>query len=200
MESLSNQEKLNFLFEKIKDCNRCPLGKTRTHVVFGEANADSKVIFIGEGPGKEEDIQGIPFVGRSGQLLSQAISEVFQWTRKNYYITNIVKCRPTIDLKMIKDRAPEKNEVEACLPILTMQLEIIKPVVIIAVGSSAAKALLNINQGITSIHGKWHDYRGISLMPIFHPSYVLRNGGKVSPQYNLMKLDLEKARDFINNN
>jgi DNA polymerase len=200
MGSISNREKLDFLFQKIKDCGRCPLCTTRTQLVFGEGNPDSRVVFIGEGPGREEDLQGRPFVGRSGQLLSEAIFEVFQWDRENYFIANLVKCRPTVNGQMIKDRPPEKTEIEACRPILSMQLEIIKPEAIVAVGSSSAKALLNTDQGITGIRGKWHDFQGIRLMPTFHPSYVLRNGGKTSEQYKLLKSDLQMVKEFIKRN
>jgi len=197
MAVLSNQEKLDFLYNRISNCNNCALAKTRTRLVFGEGNANASVVFIGEGPGREEDLQGKPFVGRSGQLLSEAIFDVFQWDRKHYYITNLVKCRPTVDLQMKKDRPPEKMEIEACNPLLGMQLEILNPRAIIAIGSSAAKALLNTEAGITGIRGKWHEFQGIPLMPTFHPSYVLRNGGKTSPQYNMLKSDLQIVKKLV---
>jgi len=185
---------VQFQFE---ECRLCELNVTRTQLVFGEGNPNSKVVFIGEGPGRDEDLQGKPFVGRSGQLLSEVIFEVFQWNRNHYYITNIVKCRPTIDRQMIKDRPPEKKEIEACHPILLKQLDIIKPKVIVTVGSSATKALLNTKEGITKLRGNWYDFHGSSLMPIFHPSYVLRNGGIRSPQYQQMKSDLELVKNFL---
>jgi uracil-DNA glycosylase len=194
---MTKREKLENVFQSVKDCQLCRLGKTRTRLVFGEQNADSKVVFIGEGPGREEDLQGRPFVGRSGQLLSDAIFEAFQWNRDDYYITNLVKCRPTVNLEMAKDRPPEKDEIEACNPILLRQLEIIQPLAIVTVGSSSTKALLNTTKGITSIRGTWHDYHGIPVLPVFHPSYVLRNGGKTSAQYKTLVEDLLLVKDLI---
>jgi len=194
---LERSAELQRLYERVKDCQRCPLGKTRTRLVFGESNADAKVFFIGEGPGREEDLQGRPFVGRSGQLLSDAIFEVFNWGRQDYYITNLVKCRPTVDLAFARDRPPENAEIEACREILSAQLGIIQPEAIVAVGSSAAKALLHTKKGITAIRGMWHTYGRISLLPVFHPSYVLRNGGKSSPQYKLLLEDLQLVRDRL---
>ena len=197
MNSLSNREKLDFLYSQIKSCSRCPLNSTRSTVVFGDGNPDSKLVFIGEAPGKDEDIQGKPFVGRSGQLLSEMILEVFNWQRKDYFITNILKCRPTVELKMIKDRPPEKVEIDACLPILMEQLKIIQPEVIVAIGSSSAKALLNSKEGITTLRGKWFKFNEIPLLATFHPSYVLRNGGKSSPQYKTMIGDLQMVKNKI---
>ena len=198
MDSLSKTEKLDFLYQNIKNCDRCELSRTRTRLVFGDGNCASPIVFIGEGPGQMEDLQGKPFVGRSGQLLSEAIFEVFQWTRENYYITNLVKCRPTVDQQMKKDRPPDKTEVEQCHHILMMQMEIIKPDIIVAVGSSAAKYLLQTEKGITSIRGTWSNFQNIPLLPIFHPSYVLRNGGRISSQYRMLVSDLESVKKHLN--
>jgi len=197
LNSPSNKEKLDFLFSQIKSCQRCPLSASRSTLVFGDGNPDSRIVFAGEAPGKEEDLQGRPFVGRSGQLLSEMILDVFRLQRKDYYITNILKCRPTINQEMIKDRPPAPEEIASCMPILMEQLKIVKPDVIVAIGSSSTKALLNTNEGITTLRGKWSVFKDIPLLPTFHPSYVLRNGGKNSPQYAMMIADLKKARERL---
>lgn len=150
-------------------CTKCVLHKGRKNVVFGVGNTNADLMFIGEGPGRDEDIQGIPFVGEAGQLLTKMINAM-QFQRSEVYIANIVKCRPP------KNRNPEDEEAETCIPYLQRQIELINPRVIVVLGAVPLKYLLN-QQGITRLHGKWMDYNGIKTMPTFHPAYLLRNPG-----------------------
>lgn len=161
-------------------CEKCRLATTRNLVVFGEGNPQAKVMFIGEGPGKQEDLTGRPFVGRAGELLTRIIENGMGIPRSEVYIANIVKCRPTVDLRMVKDRPPEKDEVEACTPFLLGQLEIIQPSAIVSLGGPSTKFLLKTNVGITKLRGIWGEFMGVPVMPTYHPSYVLRNGGDKS--------------------
>ncbi len=155
------------------DCKRCKLHEARTQVVFGVGNPEAKLVFVGEGPGADEDAQGIPFVGRAGQLLTQMIEgtakrEGIPLLRKDVYICNVVKCRPP------GNRTPEPDEMEACSPFLFRQLEAIRPKAICALGGTAAKGLLKRSEGVTKMRGKWYDWRGIPVMVTYHPSYLLR--------------------------
>ncbi len=171
---------LTELREYIGDCRRCKLCGTRTNIVFGEGNPDARVMFIGEGPGRDEDLQARPFVGRAGQLLTAIIEKGMNIGRADTYIANVVKCRPTIDLKFERDRPPEPDERDACGPFLLKQIDIIRPEVIITLGNPSTQFLLGIRQGITSIRGRWFSHNGIPVMPTYHPSYILRNGGEGS--------------------
>ena len=153
----------------IGDCQRCRLCEKRNTIVFGVGNPDAEIVFIGEGPGYEEDKQGEPFVGRAGQLLTQIITKGMQMQRSDVYIANVVKCRPP------ENRNPEPDEIAACEPFLAKQLEIIRPKVIIALGKFAAQTLLKDTTPITRLRGKWQSYHGIKLMPTLHPAYLLRN-------------------------
>ncbi|NWF52255.1 MAG: uracil-DNA glycosylase [Nitrospirae bacterium] len=160
---------LKYLRKEIGDCNRCRLSKGRTNIVFGEGNPDARLMFIGEAPGREEDLQGRPFVGDAGRLLTRLI-EKMGYKRKDVYIANIVKCRPPMN------RDPEKDEIEICKVFVEKQIEIIKPVVIISLGRISAQTLIgNDRLKMTSIRGNFFDYKGIHLMPTFHPAYLLRN-------------------------
>jgi uracil-DNA glycosylase family 4 len=164
---------LESLRDLIGDCVRCKLSKGRTSIVFGEGDADARIMFIGEGPGKEEDLQGRPFVGDAGQLLTRLI-EKMSFKREDVYIANVVKCRPPMN------RDPEDDEIATCLPFLQQQIEIIAPQVIFALGKVAAYKLLGITVpiakfSITKIRGKFCEYKGIPVMPTFHPAYLLRN-------------------------
>ena len=154
---------------EIGDCQRCRLCEKRNTIVFGVGNPDAEIVFIGEGPGYEEDKQGEPFVGRAGQLLTQIITKGMQMQRSDVYIANVVKCRPP------ENRNPEPDEIAACEPFLAKQLEIIRPKVIIALGKFAAQTLLKDTTPITRLRGKWQSYNGIKLMPTLHPAYLLRN-------------------------
>jgi len=155
--------------DEIGDCRRCKLCKGRTNIVFGEGSPNAVLVFVGEGPGQEEDQQGRPFVGAAGQLLTDIIVKGMKLRREDVYICNIVKCRPP------DNRNPEPDEIEACEPFLGKQLEAIHPAVIIALGNTAVKTLLKTSDGISSLRGKWKTYQGIPLMPTFHPAYLLRN-------------------------
>jgi uracil-DNA glycosylase len=162
----------NDTLEKIRadigDCTRCRLCEQRTNIVFGDGTAKADLVFVGEGPGRDEDIQGLPFVGRSGKLLTQMI-EAMGLSRQQVYICNVVKCRPP------DNRTPEKDEVATCSPFLLRQLDVIKPKVIVCLGNCAAQALLATNRSLSSYRGQWLDFRGTKLMVTYHPAYLLRN-------------------------
>lgn len=155
--------------EELGDCTRCKLCKGRKTIVFGEGDPNAVLVFVGEGPGQEEDQQGRPFVGAAGQLLTDIIVKGMKLKREDVYICNIVKCRPP------NNRNPEFDEIESCEPFLIKQLQAIKPKLIVGLGNVAVKTLLKTKEGITSLRGKWHTYQGIPLMPTFHPAYLLRN-------------------------
>jgi len=156
----------------ISSCRNCPLCQGRTNTVPGEGSADSPdILFVGEGPGADEDAQGRPFVGKAGQLLTKMV-EAMGYRREEVFIANIVKCRPP------NNRAPLPEEMEACLPYLRQQVRLIKPKVIVGMGAVAIKGLLGKTVGITRLRGTWQEYEGIKLMPTFHPSYLLREPSK----------------------
>src|ERR1700726_1307488 len=150
------------------DCTRCKLHKGRTKIVFGVGNPKAELVFVGEGPGHDEDVQGEPFVGRAGKLLTQMI-EAMSLRREDVYICNVVKCRPP------ENRLPEKDEVATCSPFLVRQLAAIQPKVICCLGSCAAQTLLQTTQGISRFRGEWFDFRGAKLIATYHPAYLLRN-------------------------
>jgi uracil-DNA glycosylase len=152
----------------IGDCTRCRLHRRRTNIVFGVGNPKADVVFIGEGPGHDEDVQGIPFVGRAGQLLTQII-EAMGLRREDVYICNVIKCRPP------ENRLPEKDEIATCSPFLLRQVAVIAPKVIVCLGSIAAQTLLGSNKSISHFRGQWFDYRGSRLIATYHPAYLLRN-------------------------
>jgi DNA polymerase len=168
MLSVSQSTGLTAVREELGDCIRCKLHKSRKNIVFGEGNPNAVLVFVGEGPGQEEDLQGRPFVGAAGQLLTDIIVKGMQLKREDVYICNIVKCRPP------GNRNPEPDEVEACEPFLIKQLQAINPKIIIGLGNVAVKTLLKTKEGITSLRGNWKTYQGIPLMPTFHPAYLLR--------------------------
>jgi DNA polymerase len=153
------------------DCTRCKLASHRTHLVFGVGNPRARLVFVGEAPGRDEDLQGEPFVGRAGRLLTEIITKGMKLRRDDVYIANVIKCRPP------DNRNPEPDEVATCEPFLLRQLELIAPEVIVALGKFAAQTLLRSKTPITHLRGRWHDYHGIKLMPTLHPAYLLRNPG-----------------------
>ncbi len=155
--------------EELGGCTRCKLHAGRKTIVFGEGKHDAVLVFVGEGPGQEEDQQGRPFVGAAGQLLTDIIVKGMRLKREDVYICNIVKCRPP------GNRNPEPDEIAACEPFLIKQLQAIRPKMIIALGNVAVKTLLKTGEGITALRGRWKTYQGIPLMPTFHPAYLLRN-------------------------
>jgi len=167
---------LGHLTERIAVCTACPLHRTRTRTVPGQGSTHPDILFIGEGPGGEEDRQGIPFVGRSGALLTRLITRM-GYTREEVFIGNIVKCRPTVDMAMQKDRAPSADEIAACLPYLKEQVALLQPKVIVTLGNVALEGLFGI-KGITRLRGEWLEFEGIPTMPTYHPSYLLRQGGE----------------------
>jgi uracil-DNA glycosylase len=150
------------------NCTRCKLHKARTQIVFGVGDPQAQLVFVGEGPGRDEDEQGEPFVGRAGKLLTQMI-EAMSLRRQDVYICNVVKCRPP------ENRLPEKDEIATCSPFLIRQLSVIQPKVICCLGACSAQTLLNTNQGISRFRGEWFDYRGAKLIATYHPAYLLRN-------------------------
>lgn len=166
--SQTHPETLEDLEARIGDCNRCKLHEGRTRLVFGEGSPRARLVFIGEGPGRDEDIEGRPFVGKAGQLLTKIIENGMGLARKDVYICNIVKCRPP------KNRDPEGVEIENCLPFLREQISIIKPDVICALGRVAGQAMLGGDFKISRQRGNWFTYMGIPLMPTYHPAYLLR--------------------------
>lgn len=176
--------------EDLGDCRRCKLAQHRTHIVFGEGSPQARLVFVGEGPGAEEDATGRPFVGRAGQLLDKIIAAM-NLRREEVYICNVVKCRPP------ENRTPERDEVAACVGFLHRQLAVIRPQVIVALGASAAAALLDDPKlgGISRIRGRFHDYRGVPLMPTFHPAYLLRTPEKKRDVWEDMKQVMAKLRE-----
>jgi uracil-DNA glycosylase len=161
-------DSLERIREDIGDCTRCKLHKARTNIVFGVGNPKAQLVFIGEGPGHDEDVQGEPFVGRAGKLLTQMI-EAMGLRRQDVYICNVVKCRPP------ENRLPERDEITICSPFLVRQLAVIQPKVVCCLGACAAQTLLGTNQGISRFRGEWFDYRGTKLIATYHPAYLLRN-------------------------
>jgi len=153
--------------EELGDCRRCRLSEGRSNIVFGEGSPEARVVFVGEGPGAEEDRTGRPFVGKAGKLLDKMI-EAVEWRREDVYICNLVKCRPP------GNRNPELDEVASCRSFLESQLRSIRPAVIVTLGKPAASTLLNRNVAITRERGIWNEWEGIPVMPTFHPAYLLR--------------------------
>ena len=153
---------------ELGECMRCPLSEGRKQIVFGDGNPDAALMFIGEGPGREEDQRGLPFVGRAGELLTQMIERGLEIPRSEVYICNIVKCRPP------NNRDPQPNEVATCKPFLDGQIDAVKPRTIVALGRPATSLLLGRDIAISKVRGNWYEYRGIPLMPTFHPAFLLR--------------------------
>ena len=188
-----NQEKFQILQNECSTCVKCSLSTTRKNVVFGRGNPNSKLFVVGEGPGQQEDELGLAFVGRAGKMLDSVFLSVGIDTNEDCYISNIVKCRPP------NNRKPLSNEVKECLPWLNEQIEMIKPKVIVLAGSTAVQSYLNIDEPISKLRGKWIVKEDIKYMPIFHPSYLLRNPSKEKgkPKW-LTWQDLKKVKKEIN--
>ena len=161
---------LAVLKEEFKDCQLCTLSRTRTRLVFGSGSAEAELMFVGEAPGFEEDQQGLPFVGAAGQLLTKII-HAMKLERDKVFIANVLKCRPP------GNRSPLPTEIVTCQPILMRQIDIIQPKVICALGKFAAQTLLNTDEPISRLRGRFFDWRGLRVMPTFHPAYLLRNPG-----------------------
>jgi len=171
--------------KEIEKCNNCPLWETRTKTVPGQGSIHPDIMFIGEGPGADEDLKGIAFIGRAGQLLTKII-EAMGYTRDEVFIGNIVKCRPP------GNRTPLPHEMQTCMPYLHRQIALLKPKVLVALGGTAAKGLLEIETGITKVRGNWYTYEGIDLMPTYHPAYLLRNSSGKKHVWADMKAVLER--------
>jgi DNA polymerase len=173
---------LPLIRENLGECTRCKLHKTRKKIVFGDGNPRAQLVFVGEGPGADEDAQGLPFVGRAGKLLTQMI-EAMGLQRKDVYICNVVKCRPP------ENRQPDRDEVAECSPFLLRQIDTIAPKVIVCLGSTAAQTILQTNRGISHFRGEWLEFRGRKLMATYHPAYLLRNPAAKSEVWK----DLQKV-------
>lgn len=180
-------ENLEEIKEVVKKCEKCGLCKGRTNTVFGVGNENADIMFIGEGPGADEDKEGIPFVGKAGKLMDQAFIGL-GINREDVYIANIVKCRPP------QNRNPEKEEADACLDYLRNQVMLIKPKIIVLLGSVALKNILGEDYGITSSRGKWIDKKGIKYMPTFHPAALLRDESKKIDFWNDLKLVIDEIK------
>lgn len=171
------QAALDAIRADLGDCQRCKLHQGRNRIVYGQGNPQADLVFVGEGPGAEEDRQGVAFVGKAGELLTKMI-KAMGYSREDVYICNIIKCRPP------KNRDPQPEEVEACEPFLKAQLAVLQPKVIVAMGKYAAQTLLNSKTAISRLRGQWSSYEGIDLMPTFHPAYLLRNESAKRPVWN----------------
>jgi len=179
-------ETLEQIRADLGDCQRCKLAGGRKTIVFGEGNPRAELVFVGEGPGADEDEQGLPFVGRAGHLLNRMIQAIGM-KREEVYICNIVKCRPP------GNRTPEKDEVDTCSPFLFRQLETIQPRLICCLGAPAVKTVLGIKEGITKIHGQFYDFANSKALATVHPAYVLRN----PREEKILREDFEKIREFL---
>jgi len=181
-----DRETLEQVREDLGDCQRCKLAKGRKHIVFGQGNPHAELVFIGEGPGADEDEQGLPFVGRAGQLLNRML-QLVGIRREDVYICNVVKCRPP------GNRPPEKDEVDACSPFLFRQLEAIQPRLICCLGAPAVRTVLGLKEGMLKVRGRFYDYGNTKAVATVHPAYVLRNAS----EEKLLREDLEKIREFL---
>ena len=169
-------------------CQRCALADSRTHVVFGAGQRDAEVMFVGEGPGEHEDLQGEPFVGRGGLLLDEMLSLIGLYREKNFYICNIVKCRPP------KNRDPLNTEQDACIGYLYQQMDLVRPKLVICLGRIAASRLIHDNYKITREHGQWVERDGVSYTAIYHPAALLRDPGKKPDTFVDLRAIREKIR------
>jgi uracil-DNA glycosylase len=177
---------LDQIRRELGDCRRCKLCSGRKNIVFGSGNPRAELVFVGEGPGADEDVQGVPFVGAAGQLLTKMI-EAMGYNRDQVYICNVVKCRPP------NNRNPEPDEVAACEPFLRAQLQAVRPKAIVALGKFAAQTLLRDSTPITRMRGQWREYEGIKLMPTFHPAYLLRQPAEKKKAWE----DLQQVMKFF---
>jgi DNA polymerase len=185
--SRENGLTLPLLQKTVKGCLKCSLSETRNNVVFGEGNAQSRLMFIGEAPGEEEDIQGRPFVGKAGKLLDQLIERI-GLRRENVYICNVLKCRPP------NNRDPDEKEIASCKGYLISQIGLIKPKIICTLGRHAYNTLFEVDERITKVRGRLKDFKGIMLLPTYHPSFLLRNQDKIKEVWE----DMERLKQLLN--
>ena len=179
------RETLDAIREDLGDCRRCKLSMGRKSIVFGSGNPKAELVFVGEGPGADEDEQGLPFVGRAGQLLTEMIEKGMKIPRPDVYICNIIKCRPP------QNRKPEKDEVDACRKFVERQLDAIHPRVICALGATAAETLLGVRQSMGSLRGQWFEFHGFPLAVTYHPAFLLRDPTKKRDSWADLKMILE---------
>ena len=192
----ARQHALDEAAAAVERCRKCAIGSTRTHPAYGEGDPCARLMVVGEGPGETEDRLGRPFVGRAGELLDRMLAAI-DLARKDVFICNIVKCRPTFDDgTRLRNRAPSPDEISNCRPYLDQQIEIIRPAIILAVGGAAAKSFLGERFSITRQRGIWFDGpQGIPLIATFHPAYILRlTGGEINAMKRLVWEDLKKVR------
>ena len=180
----SHTADLGALWEECMACQGCGLARTRHSVVFGEGNPHARLMFIGEGPGADEDMQGRPFVGKAGQLLDKMIAAM-KFSREEVFIANVVKCRPP------NNRVPSPEEAEACIGYLKRQIELVKPEVIVLLGATAVTFLLGKTEGITRLRGNWQAYEGIPVMPTYHPAFLLRQESAKRAAWNDLKMVMQ---------
>ena len=177
-------ETLDMIQADLGDCHRCKLHQKRRHIVFGAGDPEARLVLVGEGPGYEEDLQGLPFVGSAGQLLTKILKAI-HLGRQDVYICNVIKCRPP------GNRNPEPDEIAACIPFLHRQIRAIKPDLVCAMGTFAAQRLLQTDTPISQLRGQFHTYEGIPLLPTYHPAFLLRNPAKKRDVWE----DMQKLRD-----
>jgi DNA polymerase len=170
----------------LSGCPRCKLSKTRTNIVFGQGSPTAELMFVGEAPGREEDEQGVAFVGRAGQLLTRIIEAIGR-KREDVYIANVIKCRPP------NNRNPESDEVASCRPFLEEQIRLISPRVLVTLGSFATQAVLETDESISRLRGRWQSAQGARVMPTFHPAFLLRSPERKKDVWE----DMKKVRDFL---
>ena len=185
-------EEFQKLKEEVLQCTNCALSQNRTHVVFGEGPSDADIFCIGEGPGRDEDLTGRPFVGRSGQLLDKILAACGFNRKEHVFIGNIVKCRPP------NNRAPLPEERSMCLPYLLQQIELVNPKIIILLGATALNGLLDPKLKITQVRGNWIEWQGRWVMPVFHPSALLRNPNLKRPTWEDFKKVVTRYRELVN--
>ena len=187
-DSTKKEEQLTKICQEMANCQLCQLAKTRHNLVFGDGNFHAQIVFVGEAPGADEDEQGLPFVGRAGQLLTDIIVKGMKLDRKDVYICNILKCRPP------GNRNPLPDEISKCEPFLKKQLQIISPKIICALGTFAAQTLLHTDIPISALRGRFHSYEGIKLMPTYHPAYLLRNQSAKKPVWEDVQMIMKEIQ------
>jgi uracil-DNA glycosylase len=184
----AEQMTLSRLSQTVESCTKCDLCRTRRRTVFGEGSENADLLFVGEAPGEEEDRQGRPFVGRAGKLLDQMIERIGV-KRTDVFICNVLKCRPP------NNRDPEAAEAESCKPYLVAQIDLIRPRVICTLGKHAYNTLLGVDERITKVRGRFTQHKGVTLLPTYHPSFLLRNQSAIKDAYE----DMEKLKDLLRN-
>jgi DNA polymerase len=184
-DDMTKAEKLEFLEKYLGDCRRCGLCENRTNIVFGDGSAEARLVFVGEAPGYNEDKQGLPFVGDAGRLLNKMIGAM-GLAREDVYICNVIKCRP------LKNRNPHPDEIQECSPFLRKQLEVIAPEVIVSLGKFASQWLLESDDAMGSMRGKWHAWNDTPVMPTYHPAYLLRQENQKGKTWNDLQMVMER--------